>query len=176
MFVCDENCCNDKSQTSKATDNYMTPYSAWESISRYIDRSAVIWDPFYGNGDSKVHFEKLGYRNIIHKNECFFKSSYPEADIIVSNPPFSILQPVLKKLREINKPFILLLHNRTMSTQYFQTIFGDVLDQFTFLIPAKRINFVSTENANQSNCSFDCFYYCYKMNFQKQIIFLKNEN
>ena len=46
------------------------------------------------------------------------------------------------------------------------------------VIPRKRIHFTKMINGekqkDQKNaCNFDCFYYCYKMGFEKDIIWLE---
>ena len=33
-------------------DDYMTPKSAWENIKQYIPKDKVIWEAFYGDGQS----------------------------------------------------------------------------------------------------------------------------
>ena len=50
-------------------------------------------------------------------------------------------------------------------------------DELQIIIPKKRINFLKKldgkEPENWGNrCNFDCLYYCYKMNFPKDIIWL----
>ena len=33
-------------------DDYMTPKHAWEDIKQYIPKDKVIWEAFYGDGES----------------------------------------------------------------------------------------------------------------------------
>ena len=47
-------------------DDYMTPKSAWENISQYIPQDRVIWESFYGNGESGTHLQSLGFLVIHH--------------------------------------------------------------------------------------------------------------
>ena len=59
----------------------MTPYSAWQSIAKYLPQDKMIWEPFYGDGTtSGEHLRSLGFQ-VIHKNIDFFDSN--EGDIIV---------------------------------------------------------------------------------------------
>jgi len=49
----------------------MTPRSAWENIEHLIPKVKVIWEAFYGNGDSGDHLKDLGF-DTIHEPEDFF--------------------------------------------------------------------------------------------------------
>ena len=46
-------------------DDWMTPKSAWEAIKDYIPKDKVIWECFYGNGNSGRYLTELGF-NVIH--------------------------------------------------------------------------------------------------------------
>ena len=148
-------------------DDYMTPKDAWEDIKEYIPKDKIIWEPFYGNGKSGEYLSELGF-NVIHQNIDFFQNDLGE--IIVSNPPFSQCEKVLERLKEIGKPFILILPSSKINTQYFRKLFKDDIQ---IIIPKKRINFIRTPLTNKkSSCNFDCFYYCYKINLENGITWL----
>lgn len=154
-------------------DNYMTPFSAWEAIDVYLPKDKLIWEPFYGNGDSGKNLAKLGCE-VIHKPVDFFDSNL--GDVIVSNPPFSNVAKVLKRLKEIGKPFILIMSQQKLNTGYFKELFGNDAE-LTILIPPKRIHFIpyvngKVDSTRSSRCSFDCFYYCWKMGIDRQMIHL----
>jgi len=157
-------------------DDYMTPFYAWDNIKDYIPQGKVLWESFFGDGESGKHLEKLGF-NTIHKKEDFFKKNY--GDLVVSNPPFSKSKEVLTRLVEINKPFILILPSSKINTQYVRKLFKDQEDKLQIIIPRKRIHFEKKDKdgktpENWKNaCNFDCFYYCYKMNLQSDIIWLE---
>jgi len=51
-------------------DDWMTPSSAWEDIKEYIPNK-VLWEAFYGNGESGTHLSKLHF-NVIHQDIDFF--------------------------------------------------------------------------------------------------------
>jgi len=154
-------------------DDYMTPKSAWENISKYIPKDKVIWEAFYGSGESGKFLTELGFK-VIHDEIDFFENDLGE--IIVSNPPFSKSKEVMKRLAELDKPFIILLPSAKINTSYFRDNFNG--KNLQILIPRKRIHFVKhvggkpVENwKNQSD--FDCFYYCYKLNLPNDIIWLE---
>ena len=150
-------------------DDYMTPESAWINIKEYIPKNRIIWEAFYGDGKSSEYLEKLGF-NVIHNQNDFFKSN--EGEIVVSNPPFSQKKEVLTRLKQLDKPFILICPSMMLSYKYFQTNFKD--KNIQLIIPYKRMNFKHL-NSNKKNYSppFASFYYCYKMNLPKDIIFLE---
>lgn len=150
-------------------DDYMTPKSAWENIKQFIPNDKVIWEAFYGDGKSGIILEELGF-NVIHNEEDFFDSN--NGDIVVSNPPFTKVKEVLARLVELDKPFILILPSSKINTQYVRNLFKDQKDKLQIIIPIKRIQFIKNGNELQNKCNFDCFYYCWKMNLERDIIWL----
>jgi len=153
-------------------DDYMTPKYAWENIEQYIPKDKVIWEAFYGDGKSGEYLKEMGY-NVIHEPIDFFENN--KGDIIVSNPPFSLSKQIMDRLYELDKPFILIFPSSKINTQYFRKWINKDLQ---IIIPRKRIHFTKKVNGEipknwGSSCNFDCFYYCYKMNLPKDIIWLE---
>lgn len=154
-------------------DDYMTPKHAWEDINQYIPKDKIIWEAFYGNGDSGSHLTELGY-NIIHEPRDFFTEPPDEWDIIVSNPPFSQSKEVLQQLLIYDKPFIMIMPSSKINTSYFRAWKDKGIQ---IIIPKKRIHFTKLVDGKvpdkwKNACNFDCFYYCYKINLPKDIIWL----
>lgn len=150
-------------------DDYMTPKSAWEDIIDYIPKDEEIWEAFYGDGESGKYLDELGCK-VVQEPVDFFENDL--GDIVVSNPPFSKCPDILKRLVELEKPFILIMPSSKINTQYFRTI---LKDKIQIIIPKKRIQFikkVDDSSTLQNSCNFDCFYYCYKMNLERDIIWL----
>ena len=154
----------------KDSDNYITNKYDWERIKDYIPTDKIIWSPFYCDGKQKEYFKELGY-DIIHEDKDFF-SYTPEYDLLIDNPPFSKKNEILIKLNDLDKPFIIICPSMMLSYKYFQTNFKD--KNIQLIIPYKRMNFKHL-NSNKKNYSppFASFYYCYKMNLPKDIIFLE---
>ena len=156
-------------------DDYMTPKYAWENIKQYIPKDKVIWEAFMGDGKSGEYLKELGF-NVIHNDNDFFESN--EGDIIVSNPPFSQSKEILNRLKELDKPFILILPCSKICTQYIRENFKNTDSPLQIIIPRKRIHFIKQINGEtpknwKNACNFDCFYYCYKMNLPRDIIWLE---
>ncbi len=150
----------------KKQDDYMTPKYVWENIKQFIPKDKVIWESFYGDGKSGIYLKELGFKTI-HENIDFFEED--RGDIIVSNPPFSKSKEIMKRLTELDKPFILILPVSKITTQYFK----EWKDKIQIIIPKKRIHFDKEGTVKSpSNCNFDCFYYCYKMNLPKDIVWI----
>lgn len=151
----------------KDSDNYMTNKIEWERIKEYIPTDKKIWSPFYGDGKQKEYFKEMGF-DIIHEDEDFFQNN--KGDIIIDNPPFSKKKEILTRLKEIGKPFILVCPSMMLSYKYFHELFKD---EIQILVPYKRINFrhINSEKKNYSP-PFASFYFCYKMNLEKDLIFI----
>lgn len=159
------------SKTFQVYDDYMTPKSAWENIKDFIPKDKIIWEAFYGDGMSGQCLQELGF-NVIHKSVDFFQNNY--GDVVVSNPPFSKTKKILDRLFELDKPFILILPSSKINTSYFRQYKDKGIQ---IIIPRKRIQFKKLVDGkiqeSKSSCNFDCFYYCYKINLQKDIIWLE---
>ena len=156
----------------KVFNDYMTPKKAWADIQHLLPRDKTIWEAFYGNGQSGTFLTELGFTTV-HGNYDFFTSDL--GDIIVSNPPFSKIKEVLARMFELDKPFVLLMPSSKINTQYFREWKEKGVQ---IVIPPKRINFDKLVNGSiemsNSGCNFDCFYYCYKMNLEKDVNWLSD--
>lgn len=162
------------SVANKKHDDYMTPDYAWENIQHLIPKGKKIWEAFYGDGKSGQCLRRLGF-DVIHTPIDFFENNL--GDIIVSNPPFSKSKEVFKRLIELGKPFIIIMPTAKITTQYVSDLFKDQKDQLQIIIPRKRIHFEKLIDGKpiegwKSACNFDCFYYCWKMHFDRDIIWL----
>jgi hypothetical protein len=165
-----------QTKTFIKNDDYMTPKSAWENIKQYIPQDKVIWEAFYGDGESGKYLTELGF-NTIHENIDFFENN--KGEVLVSNPPFTLIPEILTKLKEMNKPFILIMPSSKINTQYFRKLFSNDDDPIQIIIPRTRIQFLKLLNGvietdkKYMKCNFDCFYYCWKMNLPRDIIWLE---
>ena len=154
-------------------DDYMTPKAVWEDILEYIPKDGIIWESFYGDGSSGNHLRELGL-DTFHQEIDFFTEEPDHWDLIVSNPPFTMIKQILKKLFVFDKPFILIMPSSKINTQYFREWKDKGIQ---IIIPKKRIQFIKLVNGAvpenyKSSCNFDCFYYCYKIGLEKDIVFL----
>ena len=114
--------------------------------------------------------------NIIHEPIDFFDdNTLPEYDMVLSNPPFSKSKEVFKRLKELDKPFIIICPSSKINTSYVRENYKN--QKLQIIIPRKRIHFIKLVNGKvpdkwKNACNFDCFYYCYKMNLANDIMWL----
>jgi len=155
-------------KTFSSFDDWMTPKSAWENIDQFVPKDKKIWDCFFGDGVSGDDMRSLGW-DVIHREEDFFKNNH--GDIIVSNPPYTIKKEVFTRLKELEKPFIMICPASMITTQYIRRLFSGC-DQLQIIIPRRRIQFNKMNEPANGRCNFDCFYYCYKMNLPQSIVWL----
>lgn len=156
----------------KKYNEYMTPKYAWENIQQYIPKKK-IWEAFYGDGNSGNYLQELGF-DVIHEPRDFFTEPPDEWDMIVSNPPFSQSREVMEKLLEYDKPFIMIMPSSKINTNYFRAWKDKGLQ---IIIPKKRIHFTKLVDGKvpdkwKNACNFDCFYFCYKIDLPKDIVWL----
>lgn len=152
-------------------DEYNTPKELWENIKEYLPgKDVVVWEAFYGNGKSGTILSDLGC-TVIQSNVDFFgdnKMLIDKADMIISNIPFSKKKEILTKLKELDKPFIIIMPASTMFTQYLSDTFKNELQ---IIVPKNRMHF-EKNGVVLKRTSFDSCYYCYKMNLKKDITWL----
>jgi hypothetical protein len=146
-------------------DDYMTPKSAWENIVHLIPKDKIIWEAFYGDGKSGEYLTELGLQ-CIHQEVDFFENNLGE--IIITNPPFSKVKEIMKRLKVLDKPFIIILPCSKIYTSYMRDFNKDNLHPLQIIVPRKRIHFQKlVDNTSLTNyksaCNFDCFYYCWKI-------------
>lgn len=104
-------------KSNKESDEYFTPKEAVLPLLDYIDTgnkpNYTIWCPFDNENSEFVKvFKEEGYNVItthIDSGQNFFYYEPAEKyDYIISNPPFSLKDDILKRLYELNKPYAML--------------------------------------------------------------------
>ena len=103
-------------------DEVFTPFYAVEPLLKYVPKDKVIWMPFDEEWSAYYQlFTKNGYkciRSSLAEGQDFFTYEPEEHyDIIISNPPFSKKDEVLKRLDELGKPFMILLPTNSLQGQ-----------------------------------------------------------
>jgi len=151
----------------KDSDNYITNREEWERIKQYIPKDKQIWSPFYCDGKQKEYFTDMGF-DIIHEDEDFFEND--KGEIIIDNLPFSKKKEILKRLKELDKPFIMILPSVILCYKYFMDYFKDDIQ---IIIPYNRVKFKHINSTNKNYTPpYASFYFCYKMNLPKDLIFI----
>lgn len=150
-------------KTNKASDEVYTPSEAIEPILKYIDKDLTIWCPFdkeysYYVKCLQANGNKVIYSHIDDDKNFFYYEPKEDYDIIISNPPFSLKDDVIKRLYELNKPYMILLPIPALQGQKRFPYMKDC----QALIFDKRINYYMDKDMKQvrKGVSFGSFYLC----------------
>ena len=162
-------------KTDKESDEVYTPVSAVLPIIKHIPKNMkTIWCPFDEEDSNYViALKEAGYNVIathIDNGQNFFDYEPDNYDCIISNPPFSIKDAILKRLDELDKPYAILL---PLPTLQGQSRFDSIKD-CQALIFDKRINFFKNKDTKeiQKGVAFASIYIC-KNFLEKDLIFEK---
>lgn len=161
-------------KTDKASDEVYTPAYAVQPLVKYIKQymernqksSLIIWCPFdqsfsyYVKVLSKIPKVKVIYTHIDNGENFFYYEPDEQYDIIISNPPFSCKDDVLKRLYELDKPYAILLPIPTLQGQARFPYMKDI----QYLGFDKRINYYKDLKMTevQRGVSFGSGYFCRK--------------
>ena len=159
-------------KTDKASDEVYTPAYAIRPLVKYIKLymkahqkdSLTIWCPFdlsfseYVKILSNIENVKVIYTHIDTGENFFFYEPEEDYDIIISNPPFSCKDDVLKRLFELNKPYAMLLPIPTLQGQAR----FPYMNEIQYLGFDKRINYYKdiSMTKTQDGVSFGSCYIC----------------
>lgn len=162
-------------KTNKESDEVYTPECAITPLIKYLKPNSTIWCPFDKEESEYVRIFREHGHNVIFSHiddgkNFFFYEPTEQYDVIISNPPFSIKDAVLKRLYEINKPYAILLPVPALQGQKRYPYIKDC----QALIFDKRINFFKDTFTKeiQKGISFGTFYLC-KGFLPKDLIFEK---
>lgn len=171
-------------KTDKASDEVYTADFAVKPLLQYLmlfqqlkGREITVWCPFDLEDSEYVRiFRENGFQVIhshIDENKNFFFYEPDNYDIIISNPPFSIKDDIIKHLDELGKPYAILLPIPALQGQKRFPYMKDC----QALIFDKRINYYTDKEKKQvqKGVSFGSFYLC-KNFLPKDLIFQKLED
>jgi hypothetical protein len=93
--------------------------------------------PFYGDGSAGKIMNSLGFQ-AIHEDQDFFK--HDRGETVIGNMPYSNKKTVFTftRLKQLNKPFMMLVPIDTVSSIFFQELFD--LAEVQLLVPRRRVN------------------------------------
>ncbi len=165
-------------KTDKASDEVYTPSYAIQPLVKYIENYMArdsfqysneyplrIWCPFdMANSKYVEVLSQIPKVKVIHTHidtgENFFYYEPNDYDIIISNPPFSCKDDILKRLWELDKPYAMLLPVPTLQGQARFPYMKDI----QYLGFDKRINYYKdiSMTKTQDGVSFGSCYLCRK--------------
>lgn len=161
--------------TFNKNDEYKTPRYAVEPIVKYLKKGAIIWCPF-DTADSEyvLTFREYGFNVVyghIQTGQDFFKTKVPECDYIISNHPYSLKTEVFARLKEIGKPFAMLINFQGIfDNQKRFTLFSSMPVEMMYLSP--RVSYIKDGEYKASGVPFQSGYLCSNI-LPKQIMFEK---
>ena len=138
-------------------------------------KSVTVYCPFdTEKSEYVITLKEAGYTVIygdIKAGQDFFsKPIPPEADIVISNPPFSRKLEVFRKCIDEGKPFALLMNMMAINYQEIGELFSSVGSDIQFIIPDKKVSF------DGKTASFCSGYVCYKFIKETEFIHLPHNN
>jgi len=159
------------------SDEWFTPKEAIYPILTYLKPNSIIWCPF----DEEISNYPKILREAGHKVYCtHIKKGYDffqmnvlnEVDYIISNPPYSLRNNILKRLFELNKPFLMLMNtNGLFDSKIRWDLFNN--NNFTLLYLKGRVNYMKEYGKEiKSSPPFQSAYICSGI-WDEKIIFTK---
>ncbi len=148
---------------TSAGDEVYTPFYAVEPLTEFLPKDKVIWCPFDEEWSAYYQFlTEKGYtvvRSSLNDGKDFFKFEPKKWDILVSNPPFSRKDEVLKRTFSFSKPFALLLPVNSIQGKRRYEIFNN---QIQLLVFDSRIDYHNRNNMQKTEkgSSFGSAYFC----------------
>ncbi len=162
-------------------NDYYTPEYAWTNISHLIPKDKVVWEACMLNSHkskSPEYLSKICQEVVFNCDMNMLETQPSNYDMIITNIPFEtkIKKDILKKLVELNKPFIIIMNSLNIYSKYIRDIFKDNFKDLQVIIPDGKIHFEKLlDNGNleyKPNTSFYCCYVCYKMNLKNEDLWL----
>ena len=152
-------------------DHVATPRFVVENIYKLINIQGfkMVWFPF-NNYDSefKLKADELNLKyKATHKfddlkNDFFFTNPPVGCDLMISNPPFSLQNEIIKRSfdlidKDLIKCFCLLLPLSTLETSKRADLYERYKDKLSIIIFKKRIKFKGKKTSFNTACCWICY-------------------
>lgn len=151
-------------KTDKNSDEMYTPFYCIEPLLKYIDKNKTIWCPFDKEWSAHVvalqnNGNKVIYTHIDNGQDFFTYEPENTYDIIISNPPFSKKDKIIKRLYELDKPFAILLPMNSLQGKERFKYFKHGIQLLCF---DQRIGFHNPDNMDKpvEGVPFASAYFC----------------
>jgi len=161
-----------KIMNKNGADDFQTPPSALNALLPYLDKEKVIWECASGKGNLVKALIEKGYvvfdSDIKQNPELnFLTFNISSAEIIVTNPPFSLKNQFIERCYELGKPFALLLPLAALETAKRQAQWRKGLQ---LIVLKNRLHF-ETPNNKKSNCWFASAWFTHGLNLPSDLNF-----
>jgi hypothetical protein len=156
----------------KKQDECYTKVYAIYPILKYLKPNSTIWCPFDLVESNYVKVLQLEGFNVIHSHITegldFFDYEPEQYDYIISNPPYSLKEPILDRLFNLNKPFAMLINEAGLfDSKKRYELFKN--NPFELMIFDKRIDYIRSAE-EKSGVPFKSIYCCSRI-LPEKIIF-----
>jgi len=140
---------------NKNKDLYYTPLFPLDQLLPIIPKDFVIWECCNGSGNISSFFETNGFKVLktdINMGLDFLifepKEHY---DIIITNPPFSIKNKIIKRCYDLKKPFLLLCPINVLESRKRYKMFKD--NGISYFHLNGRVDYINAENPEKKSRS-----------------------
>ena len=135
-------------------DEFYTPDTLWHAIEDKIPKDKIIWEAFGNNPDldSYKFMERHSTEKPLVCQGDFFNPSnkgWHTDNIIVTNPPFSIIDKIFLQLKHTEKPFIIVMPPQKIYTKYFNDIWQDELENICIISTHIRYDFYAINTTDK---------------------------
>lgn len=131
---------------SAKSDEWYTPIQAIYPILEYIDNKKIIWCPFDTEESNFVKVLKNNGYTVINSHIDdgldFFEYEPDNWDIILSNPPYSKRNEILKRVFGFNKPFALLMNTNGLFDSGVRWNLFNEFNDFSLFYLKGRVNYM----------------------------------
>jgi hypothetical protein len=161
----------------KKCDTYETPIRSLDMLLTHLDPTVhYIWEPFAGSGHSTRHMRQAGFEVTNGDDPDFFEQSVPVAPeglrlVLVSNPPFSKKQEILRHLAALGVHDVaLLLPAAVLFTKYFFEF--SLKHHVQLVVHSKRCSFLNPDTGKAAgSASFDVVWICVGLGLPRDLNF-----
>jgi hypothetical protein len=157
-------------QGSQGSNDFYTPAYALDPLVSYLDINKTIWEPYPGGGNMVTTLRNHGFTVNNHGCPDLLTPGNNPYDYIITNPPYSIKDKVLRACYDSGKPFALLLPLTALEGKARHELYNKYGIQI--ILTDTRINFIPPV-AKKSSSWFASAWFCHQLNLPTQIVFAK---
>lgn len=152
-------------------DDFYTPKWVWEKIKKHVDIDLVIWEACMlnaVNSKSSNIWKDWGYSVISDTSMNMLEEEPNGYDIIITNIPFNteLKKKILRRLMELDKPFIIIMNGMNVFANYFSEILKT--EHIQIIQPKGKLHFERDGNKEVKNTSFYSVFVAYKLNLSNK--------
>ncbi len=155
-------------------DDFQTPPEALDILLPYLSGYSHVWECAAGKGNLAGALKAEGFKVTATDKEWNFLSGRDNpdgADVIVTNPPYSIKNAFLERAYERGLPFAFLLPLSTLESARRQKLFARY--GIDIVLPSRRYHFEtpSGRSGKSSSAWFATAWFCHGIPMPRQIMF-----